>query len=432
MRVLHLSLAPSPADAALTAARSALVVDSMRSMGHEVAAFAPSPPRPAPVDPLAGAWAARRAAQSWLQGREADVVVFTGLWEGVAALAWARSAGARTLWDVAGFPSIDLVARHPEILRRPGRIEQLIVEERSLLEGADRLLAPSRTATLQLLRAGVGEDRVSTVPDAVDAERFHPLPVPVASSNTRGSGSRRGRSTTGSGRPKSGSGRSHTGTGRSTTGSGRPRTGSTTSGRNREALRLVCRAERLPPAGLVPLLQAMATTPVRQRPELHVVAPASAGWRAQLRSLARRLGVEPRVHVSTLRDASGLVPLMHSVHACVAPLTELVAGGTPARYPHEILEAMSVGLPIVSTRIAIVQELVEHGVSAHLVDPGSAAALAEGLAWVSGHPYERAALGARARAAALAEFTPARFRAHLADALERTTAGVVPRSASAT
>lgn len=40
---------------------------------------------------------------------------------------------------------------------------------------------------------------------------------------------------------------------------------------------------------------------------------------------------------------------------------------------------MAVGRPILSTRVAPVEEILAHGVTAHLVRPGSAAALASGL-----------------------------------------------------
>jgi glycosyltransferase involved in cell wall biosynthesis len=68
-----------------------------------------------------------------------------------------------------------------------------------------------------------------------------------------------------------------------------------------------------------------------------------------------------------------------------------------------------------------VEELLEHGRTAHLARPGSAAALAEGLAYLLDHPAEAEGLGRAAREAALARFTLAHFRERLGRALERAS-----------
>ena len=70
---------------------------------------------------------------------------------------------------------------------------------------------------------------------------------------------------------------------------------------------------------------------------------------------------------------------------------------------------MAAGRPILSTRVAPVEEILEHGATGHLVAPGSASALAEGLRWMSEHPDEREALGRRARETALAAWGPEAF-----------------------
>jgi len=416
MRILHLSSVPPPHDAAGTAARTALVVASLRSLGHEVATFEPTPAGVTPTDPLAVAWAARRDAQTWLDGRRGDLAVFAGVWEGVAALAWAKACGARTIWDVSSFPSIDLPARYPELLRRPGRVEALILEERTLLETSDRLLAPTRTAAHHLLRAGVTGKRISVVPDAVDTDLLRPAVVAA------GTGFPRRATTTGS----ASQGRR---TRVSTTGSVRTRTGSQTTGRRGAVLRLLCRGERIPSAALVPLLHAMATAGRRGRYDLTVVSAAQSGWRGQCRALARRLGVEKDVHVTTTRDPGSLVRLLQSIHVCVAPLPDDLPASVAGRCPPDVLEAMAAGIPLLATRIAPVEELVEHGVSAHLVEPGSAAALAAGLAWMADHPVERADLASKARAAVVAGYTATRFRERIAEALSRTISRRTPRAA---
>lgn len=67
------------------------------------------------------------------------------------------------------------------------------------------------------------------------------------------------------------------------------------------------------------------------------------------------------------------------------------------------LEAMSVGLPVVSTPVGIARDLIIHSDSGRVVDPASASALAEGLNDVLGRPREWAAMGMRGRASVAAE-----------------------------
>ena len=55
--------------------------------------------------------------------------------------------------------------------------------------------------------------------------------------------------------------------------------------------------------------------------------------------------------------------------------------------------------------------------------PGSAAALADGIAWFLDHPAEREAMGARARVAVESRFTAEAFRENLSTALARFVPG---------
>jgi glycosyltransferase involved in cell wall biosynthesis len=121
-----------------------------------------------------------------------------------------------------------------------------------------------------------------------------------------------------------------------------------------------------------------------------------------------------------------VAPILRTAHVCVAPLAGDARNTLQGCCPIKLLEYMAAGRPILATRLPVVEELVEHGVTAHLVQPGSAAALADGLRFLLTHPAEREALGAAAREAALARWTPAEFRRRLARAIEPARAAGVP------
>jgi len=127
--------------------------------------------------------------------------------------------------------------------------------------------------------------------------------------------------------------------------------------------------------------------------------------------------VHHALHLSGPVAQADVAPILRTAHACVAPLADDARNTLQGCCPIKLLEYMAAGRPILATRLPVVEEILEHGVTGHLVPPGSAAALAGGLRWMLAHPAEREALGVRARAAALARWTPEDFRRRLARAL---------------
>ena len=63
-----------------------------------------------------------------------------------------------------------------------------------------------------------------------------------------------------------------------------------------------------------------------------------------------------------------------------------------------IVEAFASGTPIIGSRLGVVPDLVEDGVTGLLFNPGDASDLAEKLRWAQAHPGEMAAMGRAARA----------------------------------
>jgi glycosyltransferase involved in cell wall biosynthesis len=104
------------------------------------------------------------------------------------------------------------------------------------------------------------------------------------------------------------------------------------------------------------------------------LAPSMRDWaRARLGDLAERV-----VFTGALRHAQ-LYPLVAGARLAVLPsLLE--------NLPNACLEAMALGTPVVGTRGASFDEILEDGVSGFLVEPGDAAALARGLAAAWAHP----------------------------------------------
>jgi len=71
--------------------------------------------------------------------------------------------------------------------------------------------------------------------------------------------------------------------------------------------------------------------------------------------------------------------------------------------PFAALEAMSTGLPIVSTRVGRMREMLEEGRSGLICEPRDIAGLANALDVLCGYPGMRRSMGGAARARAVAE-----------------------------
>lgn len=75
-------------------------------------------------------------------------------------------------------------------------------------------------------------------------------------------------------------------------------------------------------------------------------------------------------------------------------------------FPRTLVEAFANGLPVIASRLGSLAELVEHGHTGLLFDPGSPRDLARHLAWAEAFPGKMRVMGAQARAKYEAMFTP--------------------------
>jgi glycosyltransferase involved in cell wall biosynthesis len=75
-------------------------------------------------------------------------------------------------------------------------------------------------------------------------------------------------------------------------------------------------------------------------------------------------------------------------------------------FPRTLLEAFANGLPVIASRLGALSELIEHGRTGLLFEPGSADDLARHLAWAESFPQKMRVMGENARAVYEARFTP--------------------------
>ena len=139
------------------------------------------------------------------------------------------------------------------------------------------------------------------------------------------------------------------------------------------------------------LFQAMALLDPRD-PPAHLVVVGDGEERGRLDELASRLGLNQRVHFLGWRsDLETILPELDMV--ICASKNE----GTPVA----IIEAMAAGVPVLSTDVGGVADLVTHGETGWLVRAGDPPALAQAIQHLLGDAALRARLAAAGRPVAL-------------------------------
>lgn len=142
--------------------------------------------------------------------------------------------------------------------------------------------------------------------------------------------------------------------------------------------------------GVAVLLRTMAR--IKETfPAAHLTLIGDGGERAALEALARELGLDGTVTFAGARTQAEVAEALKEADMFVLPS---FAEGVPV----VLMEAMASGLPVIATRIAGISELVEEGVSGHLVPPGSEAALEGAITALLKDAGTRDAMGKAGRA----------------------------------
>jgi colanic acid/amylovoran biosynthesis glycosyltransferase len=164
----------------------------------------------------------------------------------------------------------------------------------------------------------------------------------------------------------------------------------TTSGAPaRGSVGVLCVGRLVPVKGQLILLEAIAEL-VREGRNVRLALVGGGPMQAALAEAARRAGIEGRVE---LTGPLGHPDVLRRIRAADVFCLPSFAEGVPI----VLMEAMALGVPILSTRVMGIPELVEDGVSGLLVAPGSRDELIAGLRRLIDDDELRTTLGAAAR-----------------------------------
>lgn len=164
--------------------------------------------------------------------------------------------------------------------------------------------------------------------------------------------------------------------------------------------------------GLPVLLDALVQAR-KERPTLRLTVVGDGPERAAIEAQARALELTDIVEFTGYKGQEEVAEMLRHVTALVLPS---YAEGVPV----VLMEALAAGLPVVSTRVAGIAELVEDGVSGRLVDPGDRDALTQAILEVTGDAGVRMAGAGQTKVRA--EFDSRREAARIAVLVHWATA----------
>lgn len=290
-------------------------------------------------------------------GDDLEMCHFRDPWSGVPILE--RPHRYATVFEVNALPSIELPYAFPSIA--PRTLEKIRAAETFCLDGADRIVTPSRTTRDFLVRRGVLDSKIAVVPNGADP--VPPLPRPFEAPDEY----------------------------------------------------LIYFGALQSWQGVDTLLRAFAR--LADLEELRLVVCGSARSRAarSAERLAGKLGLGERVLWRWELPTSELEPWLSNALLSVAPLRACSRNVEQGCAPLKVLESLAAGVPVVASDLPPVREIVTDGVDGRLVAPDRPADLARAIRLLLHVPGLREEMAAAARRKAERELSWERSVALLKD-----------------
>jgi colanic acid/amylovoran biosynthesis glycosyltransferase len=130
---------------------------------------------------------------------------------------------------------------------------------------------------------------------------------------------------------------------------------------------------------------------------LHIIAGAgSSSYERSVRNAIAEVAIEDRVTIEPWLPHERVVEAMRDSDILVLPCVR-PANGAMDGIPNVLIEALSLQLPVVATRISGIPELVRHGETGLLVEERDPAGIAAAIAWYASHRTEAQDLAACGR-----------------------------------
>lgn len=148
--------------------------------------------------------------------------------------------------------------------------------------------------------------------------------------------------------------------------------------------------------GFVHLIESIAAL-VRGGRDVDCVIAGEGRERPRIESAIAEYGLEERIRLLGAVDTNEVAEWLTRAHVVALPCV-IGADGNRDALPTVILEAMAAGVPVVSTPVAGVAEMLDDGRAGHLVPQRDAQAMADVIAMLLDDPEHARSIAGRARA----------------------------------
>ena len=271
----------------------------------------------------------RSSVAQLLERESFDAAIFRSPWEGLPIVGKVSKA----IYEVHGFPSIELSSHYPNVRKDSLLMDRLIAEENRCLGKAKLYYTPSATSRHFLMRRGVQPSRIHLVPNTIDLDKLPQMPE---------------------------------------------------APEHVAPFRIGYMGTLAPWQGLGTLIEAIAQMRRTLPCELVIAGTRKGRWIRRIRALARSLRVRHSLEFHGPLPHKELFEVLGSCHMLAAPLPNDPRNGMQGCCPIKILEYMTCQRPIISTRIAPVEEILTHDENAILVQAGSVSAQAKAIQKLAG------------------------------------------------
>lgn len=112
--------------------------------------------------------------------------------------------------------------------------------------------------------------------------------------------------------------------------------------------------------------------------DFQLVHIGSGELKGEIRTMIRDIGLHHRLQLLGTLPHEEVISYYRRAH-CFALACKVAPNGDRDGIPNVLIEAMAVGVPVVSTRVSAIPELVENGVTGTLVEPENPAAMADAI-----------------------------------------------------
>jgi colanic acid/amylovoran biosynthesis glycosyltransferase len=175
------------------------------------------------------------------------------------------------------------------------------------------------------------------------------------------------------------------------------------TGADRNSTTIVAVARLVPKKGLDTLIDAMPTV-VRRHPDARLVIIGEGSLRTALSDQIHRRGLENVVNLAGAQSHEGTQSIVASSAVFALPCREMPDGDADG-IPVALMEAIALGVPVISTPVAGIPELITSTDEGLLVPQDEPAALAQAIVTTLSDRVGAAARADNARARLAAEFS---------------------------